>query len=108
MDKVIIDGYPVKNYSINGSYVNNYRPLKLLLLELYKVCYHCGVAVKDYPHRDGTNQRGDSATIDHLKPRQFRAKGEIVEKVLSCYDCNWERNEQIQHKTQPSRSKTDE
>jgi 5-methylcytosine-specific restriction endonuclease McrA len=89
-----IDGYPVKRYSHRPK--TGYRHLKLVLLEKYGCCYHCGKEVKDYPHLDGVSPPPDMATIDHLKPRQYRQKHEITEKVLSCYECNKRRNDLTQ------------
>lgn len=63
------------------------------LIEKYGVCYWCGTKVRHYPVLN--NQpllTPDAATIDHLKSRFFRKKGEIVPKVLACYLCNWNRH----------------
>ena len=91
-----IDGYPVKNYGYTGGrHSNGYKTLKLFLLEKYKVCYHCRIEVINYPYIEGEAQLDDSATIDHLKPRQLRKKFEVVEKVLSCRACNHFRNEEM-------------
>lgn len=92
-----IDGYPVKRYGYDdGKYPTSRRELKLFLLKKYEVCYHCGEKVKDYPVTDGEKIPKNAATIDHLKQRPNRKKGEIVPKVLSCAKCNQSKNTERQ------------
>jgi hypothetical protein len=97
MSRPIITEYPVKRYrqfKNNGS-GSRYLLLRVALVEKYGVCYWCNVPVKEY-HQDGQSLPDDAATIDHLKPRQFRKRFEITEKVLACNKCNREHNEAVQ------------
>jgi uncharacterized CHY-type Zn-finger protein len=99
LDGFVIDGYPVKHYGWeDGTKKKDYRALKLTLLEKYQVCYHCGIKVKDYPQVDGVPLPWDTATIDHLHPRQVRKKYEVTEKVLACLNCNKRLNTAFQSK----------
>lgn len=71
------------------------RALKLALLEEFKVCFHCGIPVKDCGRtEDGCRPPADEATVDHLVSRFYRKKGDIVLKVLSCNKCNQERTKE--------------
>lgn len=91
MRRFIVDGYPVKLYGYNDRKLPNgsgYRDLKVYLVEKYGVCFHCGVKVVIWPHQDGGTPPPNNATIDHLKPKPYRKKHEVAEKVLSCLRCN--------------------
>jgi len=87
--KVWINGYPFKDY--RGCSNGTYRQVKLLLIEKYKVCYWCGIKVIDYVRKEGAVDPYNTATIDHIKSRHEREKGEVTEKVLACYGCNQKR-----------------
>lgn len=87
---IYIDGYPVKIYLKKGKHAS-YRELKLLLIEKFGVCYWCGIKVKDYGNLL-CKPPTDEATIDHVIPIPLRKKGEIVPKVLACYECNQRRS----------------
>ena len=80
----------MEEYPTKASYAGNNRnrKLKLELMEKYGVCYWCGVKVIDYVAQDGQRCPPNTATIDHLKSRFLRKKGEVVEKVLACNKCN--------------------
>jgi hypothetical protein len=94
-NKVEIDGYPVQQWWLNGSRrkKSGYRHLKLYLLDLLGVCYHCGTTVRDYIRKDHESLPDDAATIDHLMPRQIRKRYQVTPKVLSCHKCNQDLNE---------------
>lgn len=103
MREIELDGYPFKRYRYADSNWGwkdspSYRPLKLHLMKVYKVCYFCKIEVKDYPHVEGTPMhQPDLATIEHIKPRPVAGRGgrrrhEAVDKVLCCYKCNHDRN----------------
>lgn len=68
------------------------RPLKLALLSEFKNCFWCGEKVFDYIHTAGETTPPNAATVDHLKSRFFRNKGEVVTKVLACEKCNQRRS----------------
>lgn len=93
---IVIDGYPFKKYRWEhgrfGYREPSYRALKQFLVKEYRVCYFCGVSVTLYDYVEGRGLPDDAATIDHLKPRGFRKRYQIVEKVLACYKCNHDRN----------------
>lgn len=95
--KLIINEYPVKiaRYA-NGLSGKTYRVLRLALLERYKNCWWCNKPIKDYLLKEGEHHPHNMATIDHLYSRRTRAKGEIVPKVLACYECNWQRSRKQQ------------
>lgn len=77
--EVEIKEYPVKTYLLkNGRHPHSYRLLKLALIEKYKVCFWCNVPVYDHPMIKKQPSLPDTATIDHLKTRFERKKGEIV------------------------------
>lgn len=94
-DLVELDGYPFQTYKVNGKKKASYRPVKLFLIEKYRVCFHCGKNVHDII-MDGHGLPHNAATIDHLIPRQFRKRHARVQKVLSCHECNKRRNEEVQ------------
>lgn len=102
MGEIVIDDYPLRRWLVVGSTeLPHYSVLKEYLVNKYKVCYFCSRPVKIYPHSDGESAANDSATIDHLKPRQYRKRYELSLKVLSCWSCNQVRNmkEQKTHNT---------
>lgn len=73
----------------SGIVYEKHRDLKAAFLKLDPHCYWCRREVRDYgPRVPQTKSHKDEATIDHLVSRFFRKKGEIVEKVLACYQCN--------------------
>ena len=97
MPEIIIDGYPFRNYHFKGSRRQpSYRQLRLYLIDKFLICYHCGVEVIDYIPAEREALPDNSATIDHLKPRQIRKRHQVVQKVLACNRCNKELNQQMQ------------
>lgn len=63
---------------------------------MFKRCFWCDIVVEDYGDREEQQKLGirdpdDMATIDHVKSKYFRKKGEAVEKVLACNKCNQKR-----------------
>ncbi len=96
--EIEITEYPVIEYKYkNGRRVSTYRKLRLALMERYKVCFWCKVPVKDYDHNlfvKGVKIPDDRATIDHIKQRPQRQKGENTGKVLACYKCNERRSKE--------------
>lgn len=92
MKQIVLDGYPFKTYRYKNGFYPKYRQIKLFLIKKYKVCYHCGKEVIDFVAKSGQQSPHNMATIDHLKQHPVRKKGEIVDKVLSCYGCNQDRS----------------
>lgn len=81
-----------------------YRNAKLRLMNEDPHCHWCGILVVDYgmiPY--GKRSPDDMATIDHVKSRVFRRKGETVEKVLACNVCNVRRGVEDNHAMQEAR-----
>lgn len=69
--------------------MNNNRRLKFELMKVHPFCYWCSTPVKVYDNIPiGQTHPFDEATIDHMKSRFFRKRGEKVPKVLACSKCN--------------------
>lgn len=71
---------------------NRRRSLKLALMREFKVCFWCGIEVKDYGDLTHKKSPPDLATVDHMVSKFFRSKGEGVLKVLACAACNTRRS----------------
>lgn len=96
---VVIDSYPLRRWFVKGTTeLPGYNVLLRYLVAEYKVCYHCQIPVKMYPQVDGEPTKPDRATIDHLNSRRARKRHELTIKVLSCFKCNQERNNQEQRR----------
>lgn len=81
------------NKKVAGKYMrSHHRNLKLALLDAFKICFWCGIPVRDFIIPNGEQAPPDIATLDHVISRFTRQKGEWVLKVLSCYKCNQDRN----------------
>lgn len=72
-----------------GGMKPEFRMLPLLVKEFSK-CFWCDIEVV-HLKSDGGKQPYYAASIDHVRSRYFREKGEEVLKVLSCYRCNAKR-----------------
>lgn len=93
MGEIVIDSYPFRRWlEVGTTELPNYKVVKNLLIEKYKVCYFCEKSVKLYEPIDGLPIPNDAATIDHLYPRPERKRYELTLKVLACNRCNRERN----------------
>ena len=99
---IVVEGYPVKSFHYEGSSLFPRRKLlRAFLIERVGVCYWCGKKVKDYPHIEGVPRLPDFATIDHLLSSKSRKKGDFVERVLACFECNNRRSYDQQRKKLP-------
>ncbi len=67
------------------------KELRSNLFKEHPFCFWCGVLVIQYIVEPGHRPEDNMATLDHIKSRFFRKKGEKVEKVLACYRCNQKR-----------------
>lgn len=99
-DDVYIGEYPVltARYKSNGLQLRSYKELRVVLIKKFRFCFWCGCTVREYNHHPHAPQKKDQATIDHLKTRFERKKGDIVEKVLACNQCNQKRAKQDEKK----------
>lgn len=61
-----------------------------LLFNHFGKCFWCDEEVFDLK-LDGGKPPFNMATIDHVRSRYFREKGDDVLKVLSCFRCNAKR-----------------
>lgn len=60
-------------------------------MEQNPFCYFCKKEVRVYPHKEGIAPKDNTATIEHLKTKHEREKGEYTQKVLACLKCNMDR-----------------
>lgn len=91
--KLIIKGYPIiyARYE-NGHFLKRGRATIIEFLKISKKCYWCGIRVKLYPHIDGVANPKDEATVDHMRSKVNRKKGEWEPRVIACAGCNIERS----------------
>lgn len=70
------------------------------------LCCFCGVKVylstQEGRWGDYKSLPDNTATIEHMKTKHDRKKGEVVEKVLCCLKCNRERGIKVNRKVQLS------
>ena len=70
---------------------NGYKGLRDLFMAENPRCYWCGIKVIYFNTGPEGIQPNNFATIDHIKSRFERRKGEHVDKVLCCFECNQKR-----------------
>lgn len=70
---------------------NRNKKLKEFLFKKHPYCYWCKRKLIIHVHEDHKATPPNAATIDHLVSRFIRKKGEVVDKVLACNECNEKR-----------------